>query len=240
MKIKINGSTEDYTITQEEFDSIEWMFKEFNIKPTKEQVLSIIDESTYYEIKKHGIDDTVVRDNLYVDAIELMHGSYSNYRNGNDYQNYKIDIYQEALKKGFHPLNKEKEEFKLSSKTEPESVFSGTPHEQREDAEIFYVGSGIDDNSVVEDENIPKFLKPRKEFLEKQRKEGKNHFIDNMGNQAPFDLMGQNLPNWNYSISGKTGSGHLLNEENKVLNLNLTTQPWYKKLYYWIKSKLRK
>ena len=34
-----------------------------------------------------------------------------------------------------------------------------------------------------------------------------NHFLDDNGNSIKFDLLDPNLPAWNYSISGKTGSG---------------------------------
>ena len=116
MNIKVGNKNEEYNISQDDFDEIEYKFKTFNIQPTEDQVLSLLDESTYYEIKKHGVNDTVVSDDLYVDAIKLMTGNFSNHRNGNDFYNYKIDIHQEALNRGFKALDKTNTEFYMSSK----------------------------------------------------------------------------------------------------------------------------
>lgn len=48
---------------------------------------------------------------------------------------------------------------------------------------------------------------------------GVNHFIDLKDNMIPFDLNNPNLPAWNYSISGQTGSG-----KSVLINTILTMQ----------------
>jgi type IV secretory pathway VirB4 component len=54
--------------------------------------------------------------------------------------------------------------------------------------------------------NIPYFLAMYENKRAIQHN-GTNHFIDHRGNAVFFDIMDPELPAWNYSISGQTGSG---------------------------------
>jgi hypothetical protein len=60
---------------------------------------------------------------------------------------------------------------------------------------------------VLMSQDIPYFISMYDNKIKGIQHNGTNHFVDMKDNLVPFDLMNPNLPAWNYSISGQTGSG---------------------------------
>lgn len=60
---------------------------------------------------------------------------------------------------------------------------------------------------VLVSRDIPYFISMYDNKIKGIHHNGANHFIDMKDNLVPFDLMNPNLPAWNHSISGQTGSG---------------------------------
>lgn len=67
--------------------------------------------------------------------------------------------------------------------------------------------------------DLPYFLSIYDSKIKNIIHNGVNHFIDLKDNMIPFDLFNPNLPAWNYSISGQTGSG-----KSVLMNAILTMQ----------------
>lgn len=72
---------------------------------------------------------------------------------------------------------------------------------------------------VLISQDIPYFLAIYDNKIPGIIHNGTNHFIDMKDNLVPFDVMNPNLPAWNYSISGQTGSG-----KSVLMNAILTMQ----------------
>ena len=60
---------------------------------------------------------------------------------------------------------------------------------------------------VLISKDVPYFISMYDNKIKGISHNGTNHFIDMKDNLVPFDLMNPNLPAWNHSISGQTGSG---------------------------------
>lgn len=72
---------------------------------------------------------------------------------------------------------------------------------------------------VLVSNDLPYFLAIYDNKMKGVFHNGTNHFIDMKDNLVVFDLMWKNLPAWNYSISGQTGSG-----KSVLMNAILTMQ----------------